>query len=143
MKRLNLDVVSQWFYGFFFLCFNCSEILGNLISSFVLSGNGNGSSNIPENGTNANRTHCGANFCPAKQHSPLPSRSNGSFRTTSTIAENTVLGKTGDYHMEILTGIFLACSVVAAFVIIIGVDSLKRWSNMNQSHPNSCLLQYS
>jgi len=124
MKGLNPDVVSQWFFGFFYLCFHSSQVWGNLVSSFVLSStataHADSSDGTGQNGRSPNLTHCGPHFCPAKsQVPPSSSLTGGNGSVTLTVEKD-------EYQMEILTGIFLVCSVVAALVIIIGVDSLKR-----------------
>ena len=122
LKNENPEAVLQRFFGIFFLCFHSAQVWGNMISSFVLSGpSGTVDMNLDDNVT-MHFEQCGANFCPPIPESLSMFNGTASESTGSGMSYKPEAGK-----IDILTGIFVGCSVAAALVIYFLVDNLKRY----------------
>ncbi|XP_015604435.1 UNC93-like protein [Cephus cinctus] len=106
-----VDAIVVRFFGFFFLAWQTAELWGNLISSLVLSegefgsggGNGNGSANEEK------IKLCGANFCVL---------GNG--------VEDS-LKRPPDHEIYEISGIYLACVILAVMIVAVFVDPLSRY----------------
>ncbi|KRT86763.1 hypothetical protein AMK59_1129, partial [Oryctes borbonicus] len=102
-----VDGIIVRFFGFFFLAWQTAELWGNLISSLVLS-NPHGGSAISGNETITDFDTCGANFC-----------------VVNTLG-NENLVRPNDAEIYEISGIYLACIIVAVILIATLVDPLSR-----------------
>jgi hypothetical protein len=112
------------FFGIFFFFFQCNSIIGNIISTSVLS------SGQQENYTEldtAAMARCGSAYCPAQ----LAVSSNITSEPTSSVTEKPDVEnnnfKTDITKIYIIAGIYLACSFSAALIIALFVDPLTRF----------------
>ncbi|XP_047114462.1 UNC93-like protein [Schistocerca piceifrons] len=101
-----IDAIVVRFFGFFFLAWQTAELWGNLISSLVLSsgahgGGGNGSANAQE--------ICGANFC------------------VNVAGQTENLNRPPDSEIYEISGIYLACVILAVAMVALLVDPLTRY----------------
>lgn len=106
------------FFGLFFIFYQMAQVWGNLISSSVLSLAGDEDSK-PQNTTDTSRLVgelCGARFCP---------------NIKAEVNQNLVPPEPS--KIQLLNSIFLACMVAAVLLIFFGVDSLKRFVNLQES----------
>ncbi|XP_023320214.1 UNC93-like protein isoform X2 [Eurytemora carolleeae] len=106
------------FFGIFFFFFQCNSIIGNIISTAVLSNDRNKTVSVSEEDMKS----CGAAYCPASLSSAPPT-----VNITELEPEpgNTNFD-TSLSSIYTLAGIYLACSVTAALIIAIFVDPLTR-----------------
>lgn len=125
------DVNVVRFFGLFFVFYQMAQVWGNLISSSVLSfGKVELSSDIASTSNITLSTHskvaeiCGAKFCPG---------------IDANINPNLIPPELGKIQM--LSGIFLCCMVLACLLVIFGVDSLKRYG-MNHKEAGNGLSGY-
>ena len=103
-KLVNEDaeVVIVRFFGIFFFFFQSASVLGNLISSLILSSGSSKTGNDPE--------ICGLNFCPSTD-----------------LGNATLSSDEGDnVKRYTLAGVFLVCAFLAAIIIFFVVDPLSR-----------------
>merc|ERR1712106_1060037 len=117
LDGIDPEPIVVKFFGIFFFFFQCNSIFGNIISTSVLS--------------QANKTYtsmedeemllCGSAFCPAQLGGPSDNVTevseavpNDNFQTDRTL-------------INIISGIFLACSLSAALTIALFVDPLTRF----------------
>jgi len=110
------------FFGIFFFFFQCNAILGNIISTSVLS-----SGNTEDESGPVDMSKCGSAYCPAQ----LISSSNITETADSVSdASNSVDNenfKTDITKIYIIAGIYLFCSISAAIIIALFVDPLTRF----------------
>ncbi|XP_019639319.1 PREDICTED: uncharacterized protein LOC109481218 [Branchiostoma belcheri] len=102
VSKENLSVVITRFFGIFFGIFQTSQIWGNLISSLVLQQGADRPGPVPE----ANLSHCGASHC--------PDAGDVSFTLPQ-----------GDHLRRTLMSIYLACGVLAVFIMALFADRMK------------------
>lgn len=102
------------FFGIFFFFFQCNSVLGNIISTVVLSGDRNETLDTSEVGELA----CGSAYCPDTL------TSDSEETTNETKIDNF---QTSSSSIYTLAGIYLACSICAALVIALFVDPLTRF----------------
>ncbi|GAB0100293.1 UNC93-like protein [Sergentomyia squamirostris] len=116
-QRSEVSVVR--FFGLFFVFYQMAQVWGNLISSSVLTHLTGADAGESEQ-ANANWTEphirdvssiCGSHFCPG----------------VTSATENANLQPPDPRHINILSGIFLACMVTACVSVAFGVDSLTRY----------------
>lgn len=108
------DVLVTRFFGVFFMFYQMAQVWGNLISSAVLS-YGSDNTSVASNMTTLNSSFvaeaCGANFC----------------GVTSVETENPQLVRPPEERIHLISGIYLACMLVASLIVAFGVDSLSRY----------------
>ena len=108
------DVNTVKFFGLFFIFYQMAQVWGNLISSSILSIASD--TKGVEMSSNASQTIdlvgelCGARFCPNVKAEVNPN-----------------LIPPEPSKIKLLNSIFLVCMAVAVVLIIMGVDSLKRY----------------
>jgi len=109
------------FFGIFFFFFQCNSVLGNIISTSVLS---SGSTATFPEVSDADMAKCGSAYCPAQ----LVASANisQSLESSDDDVENDNF-KTDITKIYIIAGIYLACSISAAFIIAFFVDPLTRF----------------
>ncbi|KAL7300713.1 hypothetical protein TKK_0006693 [Trichogramma kaykai] len=113
VSKLGADVLVTRFFGLFFMFYQMAQVWGNLISSAVLS---YGLEPPEENPTTASANSsiisqlCGANFCGITE-----------------AVENPNLRPPPVERIQLISGIYLACMVVACLIVAFGVDSLSRY----------------
>jgi len=107
------------FFGIFFFFFQCNSILGNIISTSVLS---SGAEVVAEL-SDADMLRCGSAYCPAQ----IISSTNITDTPTNddTDIENDNF-KTDITKIYIIAGIYLFCSISSALIIAFFVDPLTR-----------------
>ncbi|KAJ8920309.1 hypothetical protein NQ315_011971, partial [Exocentrus adspersus] len=117
------DIVVTRFFGIFFMFYQFSQVWGNLISSAVLSSGGEDAAST-SNVTVLNLTtileqisydtgdKCGANFCP----SSAAEMANPNLAPPSTAKIN------------LISGLYLACMLLAFLIVFFGVDRMSRYS---------------
>lgn len=103
-----VDGIIVRFFGFFFLAWQTAELWGNLISSLVLS-NPHGGPSSSGNETKTDFDTCGANFC-----------------VVNTLG-NENLARPNDSEIYEISGIYLACIILAVILIAVLVDPLSRY----------------
>ncbi|XP_039251352.2 protein unc-93 homolog A-like [Styela clava] len=107
----SVDAVVNRFFGIFFLIFQMNQIIGNLISSFVLSSANTASLEFPDSVSEEEKVRienfCGANDC-----------QNGTGRADSTKDE------IPDETIYILMGIYTAVGLLAAANMAFFVDRI-------------------
>ena len=107
------------FFGIFFFFFQCNSIIGNIISTSVLSSGLDTTSSL----TDDDIKFCGSSFCPGQTSSSAGKNetdTNDNFQTDIT-------------KIYIIAGIYLACSLAAAVIIAIFVDPLTRFGEDERS----------
>ncbi|CAB3227160.1 unnamed protein product [Arctia plantaginis] len=112
ISKISAEALLVRFLGLFFMIFQMNQVWGNLISSLVLT-SGNNTAAF----TSVNETMipilCGANFLPsADADEALPTQP--------------------PEKIQMLSGIYLACMAGAAFLVAVGVDSMKRYDTGRQ-----------
>merc|ERR1712117_319186 len=128
------EAIVVKFFGIFFFFFQCNAILGNIISTAVLS---SGTSTYVEL-TDEQMGRCGSSFC---SQAPVPDTVTdesliaptlgGLVNATEQIEEELDVPN-GNFATDIskiyiMAGIYLACSVTAAILIALFVDPLHRF----------------
>ena len=103
LMSVDVEPVITKFFGIFFFFFRCSSLWGNLISSLVLRKDEDG------NKTTAYIYSCGIYYCP---DTPLPK---DNFLATH-------------HKLYTLSGIYLACSVLAWVFVAIFLDPLEKYT---------------
>lgn len=104
-----VDGIIVRFFGFFFLAWQTAELWGNLISSLVLSNPHGGPVSSGNDSVLTDFDTCGANFCVVN--------TNG----------NENLARPNDSEIYEISGIYLACIIVAVLLIAVLVDPLSRY----------------
>ncbi|XP_059617664.1 UNC93-like protein [Phlebotomus argentipes] len=97
-----VEAIIVRFFGFFFFAWQTAELWGNLISSLVLSSEKESKDNVT-----IDLDICGANFC------------------TAHVNEN--LERPPDADIYKISGIYLACIIIAVAIIAIFLDPLSRY----------------
>ncbi|XP_043269750.1 UNC93-like protein [Venturia canescens] len=111
VSDLGADVLVTRFFGLFFMFYQMAQVWGNLISSAVLSyGLDVVPANITLNSTIVAEV-CGANFC----------------GVTASETVNPNLEPPPPERIHLISGIYLACMVLACLIVAFGVDSLSRY----------------
>lgn len=137
LAGVQSEVVVTRFFGIFFMFYSFSQVWGNLISSAILSSGGDDVPTLKDNttssivnlflnttGIKANLTQnlenkCGANFCPGLASSP------------DDIPE---LTPPSQAKINLITGIYFFCMVVAVLIIAFGVDKISKYrTNKNKT----------
>ncbi|KAF2904025.1 hypothetical protein ILUMI_02152 [Ignelater luminosus] len=103
----GVDGIIVRFFGFFFLAWQTAELWGNLISSLVLSNPHGAHGESSSNATTATYESCGANFC------------------VMNLNNNDNLARPDDKEIFEISGIYLACIIVAVITIALFVDPLS------------------
>merc|ERR1711892_499472 len=106
------------FFGIFFFFFQCNSILGNIISTTVLS---SGSTEVHADLSDADMALCGSAYCPAQ----LISETVEAATTTDDLENDNF--KTDITKIYIIAGIYLFCSISSALIIAFFVDPLTRF----------------
>jgi len=118
MAALNREDSEPYivkFFGIFFFFFQCNSIVGNIISTAVLS---QGKDEIVI--SDDEMLSCGANYCP----DTLADESSDDNSTDDGSDDNFQTDKSSIYT---LAGIYLACSLCAALVLAVFLDPLTRF----------------
>jgi len=126
------EAIVVKFFGIFFFFFQCNAILGNIISTAVLSsGNGN---ETYVGLTDAEMAKCGSNFCPQGSapdvvidESLIADSLSGLLNATTEVEVPNENFKTDITKIYLMAGIYLACSVTAAILLALFVDPLTRF----------------
>jgi len=103
------------FFGIFFFFFQCNSIVGNIISTAVLSKDVNETMSSDEE-----MQVCGSNYCP-------DTLTNEAASDNETDADSNANFETSKSSIYLLAGIYLACSLCAALVLAIFLDPLTRF----------------
>jgi len=111
----NADQIVVKFFGIFFFFFQCNSILGNIISTVVLSSDNDDYIDL----TDEEMSKCGSNFCVADSESSKNDSSDDVYKK-----DNFDIDMTKIY---IIAGIYLACSISAAITLAIFVDPLSKF----------------
>ncbi|OXU19293.1 hypothetical protein TSAR_014982 [Trichomalopsis sarcophagae] len=112
VSELSADVLVTRFFGLFFMFYQMAQVWGNLISSAVLSYGMDQEaavSNVTLNATLVGEL-CGANFC-----------------GVTSATENPNLEPPPPERIQLISGIYLGCMVVACLIVAFGVDSISRY----------------
>ena len=104
------EAIVVRFFGIFFFFFQCNKILGNLITTAILSQE---ESNLSDD----DMTVCGSHYCPGVDPQPEDSPPE-MFNTNFDVDINKIY---------IIMGIFLGCSIAAGLLIALFVDPLTRF----------------
>ncbi|XP_026327535.1 UNC93-like protein [Hyposmocoma kahamanoa] len=107
ISNIPAEALLARFFGLFFMIFQMNQVWGNLISSIVLS-TGDNKAAVTAVNASAIPYVCGANFLPNDD------------------ADDVLLAQPHE-KIEMLVGIYLACMAAAAFIVAVGVDSMKRY----------------
>ncbi|XP_069187580.1 UNC93-like protein [Procambarus clarkii] len=113
------DIIVSKFFGIVFMFFQSSKLWGSLISSLVLS------VEVKDANVTEKALHCGYNSCNAES----VGHSNSSYSGGS---EGSVPS-----NLYILATIFLIASLLAPVIIVIFVDPLSRFINIDESRSRS------
>jgi len=112
LEGVDPEPVVVKFFGIFFFFFQCNAIVGNIISTLVLSpGKDDNFTMISDEEMAAT---CGSSYCPAQLDASGDEDENDNFNTDMT-------------KIYTIAGIFLGCSFTAAVIIAIFVDPLTRF----------------
>merc|ERR1712088_889973 len=125
------EAIVVKFFGIFFFFFQCNAILGNIISTAVLSSG----TDIYVELTDEQMGRCGSNFC---SQAPVPDTVTDESLIAPTLGglvnatEEELTCPNGNFATDIskiyiMAGIYLACSVTAAILIALFVDPLHRF----------------
>jgi len=128
------EAIVVKFFGIFFFFFQCNAILGNIISTAVLS---SGTDTYVEL-TDEQMGRCGSSFC---SQAPVPDTVTDESLIAPTLGglvnateqlEEELDVPNGNFATDIskiyiMAGIYLACSVTAAILIALFVDPLHRF----------------
>ena len=125
------EAIVVKFFGIFFFFFQCNAILGNIISTAVLSSG----TDIYVELTDEQMGRCGSNFC---SQAPVPDTVTDESLIAPTLGglvnatEEELDVPNGNFATDIskiyiMAGIYLACSVTAAILIALFVDPLHRF----------------
>merc|ERR1711892_516177 len=125
LDGVDPEPVVVKFFGIFFFFFQCNSIIGNIISTSVLS---SGKTEVYTELSDAAMARCGSAYCPAQ----LAVSSNITFEPTSGVNETAGLAENDNFKTDItkiyiIAGIYLACSFSAAVIIALFVDPLTRF----------------
>ncbi|XP_011502128.1 PREDICTED: UNC93-like protein [Ceratosolen solmsi marchali] len=115
VSDLSVDILVTRFFGLFFMFYQMAQVWGNLISSAVLSygledeAATYSSWNVTVNASLIGKM-CGANFC-----------------GVDSAMENPNLVPPSPERIQLISGIYLACMLLACLIVTFGVDSLARY----------------
>ena len=112
MEGSDPEAIVVRFFGIFFFFFQCNRILGNLITTAVLS-----------EGTDSNLSDeemlvCGSQYCAGQDPESSPEEGAEVFNENFDVDINKIY---------IIMGIFLGCSIAAGVLIALFVDPLTRF----------------
>lgn len=110
----SVDVVTSKFFGIFFMVFQNTQIWGNLVSFFVLKPTGSGSGSNLKNATEL--------FIHNVSNISLESTCGVTFQHEI----NNNLQPPPEDKRYMLIGIYLGCVVLAAIIVAVFLDPLKR-----------------
>merc|ERR1712106_552560 len=110
------------FFGIFFFFFQCNSILGNIISTTVLS---SGSTEVHADLSDADMALCGSAYCPAQLISEAVEDATNATASTDHLENDNF--KTDITKIYIIAGIYLFCSISSALIIAFFVDPLTRF----------------
>ena len=119
LEGVATELIVVKFFAIFFFFFQCNSIIGNIISTSVLSTGVDTTSVLTDDDIKI----CGSSFCPgitASSGEKNETDTNDNFQTDIT-------------KIYIIAGIYLACSLAAAFIIAIFVDPLTRFGEDERS----------
>lgn len=124
LEGVATELIVVKFFAIFFFFFQCNSIIGNIISTSVLSTGVSDTSPL----TDEDIITCGSSFCPGQTSSPSKNETdtNNNFQTDIT-------------KIYIIAGIYLACSLAAAIIIAIFVDPLTRFGEDERTEENEKL----
>eukprot|EP00090_Calanus_glacialis_P024669 TRINITY_DN3833_c0_g1_i1.p1 TRINITY_DN3833_c0_g1~~TRINITY_DN3833_c0_g1_i1.p1 ORF type:complete len:502 (-),score=112.42 TRINITY_DN3833_c0_g1_i1:104-1609(-) len=125
LEGVDPEPVVVKFFGIFFFFFQCNSIIGNIISTSVLS---SGKTEVYTELSDAAMARCGSAYCPAQ----LAVSSNITLDPTSGLTESPADVENDNFKTDItkiyiIAGIYLACSFSAALIIALFVDPLTRF----------------
>jgi len=121
IARINGEETEPYivkFFGIFFFFFQCNSIIGNIISTAVLS---QGRDEYDSPSDDLISQTCGARYCPEQLVATVEEIPHN---VTEDIADNFSISSNKLYT---LSGIYLACSVGAALILAIFLDPLTRF----------------
>lgn len=131
----TVDAVVGRFFGIFFLLFQCSSIWGNIASSLIL-----GSGKSGNETKSKDLDLCGVNYCPVGPRSEslepnltgLWTQGNGGHLpdVEAVVPEENENFDTDPFKIYLLSGILLACAILAPLVMAIFVDPIERFGGM-------------
>jgi len=141
------EAIVVKFFGIFFFFFQCNAILGNVISTAVLS---SGTSTYEEL-TDEQMAKCGSHFCAGAKAPEVVT--DESLIAPILNGLNTTLAAQADLEAEvpnenfktdinkiyIMAGIYLACSISAAVLIALFVDPLSRFGVTDEKNDKAKL----
>ena len=116
LEGVATELIVVKFFAIFFFFFQCNSIIGNIISTSVLSSGVDTTSSLTDDAIK----FCGSSFCPGQTSISSSEGKN----ETDTANDNFQTDITKIY---IIAGIYLACSLAAAVIIAIFVDPLTRF----------------
>ena len=119
LEGVATEIIVVKFFAIFFFFFQCNSIIGNIISTSVLSSGVDTESSL----TDDDIKFCGSSFCSGQTSSSVGKNetdTNDNFQTDIT-------------KIYIIAGIYLACSLAAAVIIAIFVDPLTRFGEDERS----------
>jgi len=120
LDGVDAEPVVVKFFGIFFFFFQCNSIIGNIISTSVLSsGNQDNFTGLTDE---AMAIKCGSAYCPAQ----LAASTNVTEEAMDEEKENDNF-KTDISKIYTIAGIYLVCSFSAALIIALFVDPLTRF----------------
>merc|ERR1712223_1169550 len=120
LEGVATELVVVKFFAIFFFFFQCNSIIGNIISTSVLS------SGVSNTKTDADIIICGSAYCPAQIS--VATVSNETEQETENDNFQTDITK-----IYTIAGIYLACSLAAAVIIAIFVDPLSRFGEKERN----------
>ena len=127
LEGVATELVVVKFFAIFFFFFQCNSIIGNIISTSVLS------SGVSNTKTDADIIICGSAYCPAKiSASPVTNLTEEETDTNDNF-------QTDITKIYTIAGIYLACSLAAALIIAIFVDPLSRFGEEERSEKSEKL----
>ena len=127
LEGVATELVVVKFFAIFFFFFQCNSIIGNIISTSVLS------SGVSNTKTDADLIICGSAYCPAAiSASPVTNLTEEETDTNDNF-------KTDINKIYTIAGIYLACSLAAALIIAIFVDPLSRFGEEERSEKSEKL----
>lgn len=125
LDGVDPEPVVVKFFGIFFFFFQCNSIVGQFISTVVLS---SGNATIADI-SSVDFGKCGSNYCPDSVFSKISEveediSNAGYINITEEVNKNF---ERDDAKIYILATVFLCCSVAASIIIAIFVDPLSKY----------------
>ena len=123
LEGVATELVVVKFFAIFFFFFQCNSIIGNIISTSVLSSGLDTASSL----TDDDIKFCGSSFCSGQARSSAEKNetdTNDNFQTDIT-------------KIYIIAAIYLACSIAAALLVAFLVDPLSRFESTDERRDRS------